>query len=114
MNAKAAHRPLRHARDYAQAIVEAHGNVDRQREIFASCPLEMRAMVRDMAKRALAEAEQRTAQLVAHRQMLRRAIEREPEPLKPTPRISDLPKSSPEVGRARLAELRASLHKESA
>jgi hypothetical protein len=61
MNAQAAHRPLRHARDYAQAIVEAHGNVDRQREIFASCPLELRAMVRDMAKRALAEAELRAS-----------------------------------------------------
>ncbi|MNG37501.1 hypothetical protein D3C84_1248730 [compost metagenome] len=64
-------------------------------------------MVRDMTKRALTEAEQRTKKQVAHRQMLLRAIEREPEPLKPTPRISELRKSAPEVGRARLAELRS-------
>lgn len=112
MTAQAQRRPLRHARDYALAIVDARGNVERQREIFAACPLELRALVREMAKSALARIEQRTEQLVQHRQLLRRAAERDPAPLKPTTRISDLKQSSPEVGQARLAELRAILHKE--
>ncbi len=92
-------------RDYAALIVEAAGNVARQREIFESCPQAMRAQVRDLAKRALAQAEK----VLEHKRLIRRAAERDPAPLIPTRRISELKKSSPEVGRQRLAELRAAL-----
>ena len=100
---------MRQPRDYAQAIVDALGDVARQREIFAACPQEWRAKARELAKSAIALAEQRTAQLVAHRSMLRRAAACDPAPLVPTRSVFTLTKSSPEVGRARLAELRAAL-----
>lgn len=100
---------MRHARDYAQAIVDAQGDVARQREIFAACPQEWRAQARELAKSAMAQAEQRTAQLVEHRNMLRRAAASDPAPLVPTRSVFTLTKSAPEVGRARLAELRAAL-----
>ncbi|WP_300656254.1 hypothetical protein [Pseudomonas sp.] len=111
-NQTASTRPLRHARHYAQAIVDAHGDVARQREIFAACPEHWRAQVRELAKSAIALAEQRTAQLVAHRNLMRRAAARDPAPLVPTRRVTTLTKSSPEVGRARLAELRAAIGKQ--
>jgi hypothetical protein len=102
---------MRHVRDYAQAIVDAQGDVARQREIFTACPQEWRAQVRELAKSAIALAEQRTAQLVAHRNMLRGAAARDPAPLVPTRSVFTLTKSSEEVGRKRLAELRAVLGK---
>lgn len=111
-NQTASNRPLRAPRDYAQAIVDAHGDVARQREIFQACPQEWRALVREQAKSAIAQAEQRTAQLVAHRSLMRRAAERDPAPLVPTRSVTTLKKSSPEVGRARLAELRAAIGKQ--
>ncbi|WP_439861608.1 hypothetical protein [Pseudomonas sp. MBLB4136] len=111
MTNQAASRPLRHARDYAQAIVDAQGDVARQREIFAACPQHWRAQVRDLAKSAIALAEQRTQQLIEHRRLIRRAAERDPAPLVPTRSVTSLTKSSPEVGRARLAELRAAIGK---
>ncbi len=102
-------RPLRHARDFAQAIVDAYGDVERQREIFTKCPVELRGLARELAKTGLAKAEQRAKQLIEHREMHRRAAARDPAPLIPTRRISSLRPSAPEVGRARLAELRAAL-----
>jgi hypothetical protein len=111
-NQAARSRPLRHARDYAQAIVDAHGDVARQREIFQACPQEWRALAREMAKSAIALVEQRTAQLIENRSLVRRAAERDPAPLVPTRSVSTLTKSSPEVGRARLAELRAAIGKQ--
>lgn len=108
-------RPLRHARDFAQAIIDAYGDVERQRQIFTACPVDLRSLAREMAKSGLAKAEQRAKQLVEHREMHRRAAAVDPAPLIPTRRISSLRPSSPEVGRARLAELRAALgNKESA
>lgn len=107
-----AHRPLRHARDYAQAIVDAHGDVARQREIFQACPQEWRAQARELAKSAIELAEQRAAQLIKHRSLLRRAAERDPAPLVPTRSVTTLTRSSPEFGRARLAELRAAIGKQ--
>lgn len=100
---------MRQPRDYAQAIVDAQGDVARQREIFAACPQEWRAQARELAKSAIALAEQRTQQLVEHRQLMRGAAKRDPAPLVPTRSVTTLTKSSPEVGRARLAELRAAL-----
>jgi LmbE family N-acetylglucosaminyl deacetylase len=100
---------MRHARDYAQAIVDAQGDVARQREIFTACPQEWRALARELAKSAIDQAEQRSAQLVAHRSLMRNAAKRDPAPLVPTRSVFTLTKSSPEVGRARLAELRAAL-----
>lgn len=92
-------------RDYAALIVEAAGNVARQREIFESCPLEWRAQARSLAKRALDQAEK----VLTHKRLIRSAIERDTTPHAPSPRISDLPMSRPEVGWQRLAELRAAL-----
>lgn len=109
MKKQAPTRPLRHARDFAQAIVDAYGDVERQREIFTACPVELRGLARELAKDGLAKAEQRAKQLIEHREMQRRAAARDPAPLIPTRRISDLRPSAPEVGRARLAELRAAL-----
>lgn len=103
---------MRHARDYAQAIVDAQGDVARQRDIFAACPQEWRAQARELAKSAMAQAEQRAAKLVEHRNMLRRAAASDPAPLVPTRSVFTLTKSAPEVGRARLAELRAALGKQ--
>jgi len=100
---------MRHPRDYAQAIVDAQGDVARQREIFAACPQEWRALARELAKSAIAKAEQRVARLIEHRNLMRRAVEREPAPLAPTRSVTTFKKSSPEVGRARLAELRAAI-----
>ncbi|MCY1307543.1 hypothetical protein D9M70_574720 [compost metagenome] len=100
-------RPLRHARDYAQAIVDAAGDVARQREIFQACPLELRGMARDMAKKALAKAEQ----VLEHCRLIRQAAERDPAPYTPTRSVLDFKKSSPEVCRERLAELRAAIGK---
>lgn len=97
------------ARPVAQAIVDAHGDVARQREIFAACPQELRALAREMAKSALALIAARTQALEENQRLTRQAAERDPAPLKPTIRISDLKQSSPEVGHARLAELRAIL-----
>lgn len=111
-NQTASTRPLRRPRDYAQAIVDAHGDVARQREIFQACPQEWRSQARELAKSAIAQAEQRTAQLVAHRSLMRRAAERDPAPLVPTRKVTTLTRSSPEVGRARLAELRAAIGKQ--
>lgn len=113
MDIEARKRPLVHARDYAQAIVDAYPDVALQREIFARCPMELRPIARSMAKDAIARLEARTRAIKANRELHRQAAAADPAPLKPTQRISDLTKSSPEVGRARLAELRAALgHKE--
>lgn len=111
-NQTASTRSMRHARDFAQAIVDAQGDVARQREIFAACPQEWRALARELAKSAIALAEQRIAKLVEHRKLMRRAVEREPATLVPTRSAKPFKKSSPEVGRARLAELRAAIGKQ--
>lgn len=98
-------RILSRPRDYAAAIVDAAGDVARQREIFQSCPVEWRALARELAKGALEKAEQ----LSQHRKLIRSAAERDHTPLKPIKSVIDHPKSSPDFGRQRLAELRAAL-----
>lgn len=102
-------RPLRNPRSYAQAIIDAQGDVARQREIFAACPQEWRAQARELAKSAIALAEHRAKKVIEHGEMLRRAARHDPAPLIPTRNVTTLTKSSPEVGRARLAELRAAI-----
>ena len=115
MNDFSTQRPLRHARDYAQAIVDAYPDVARQREIFARCPIELRPIARTMAKDGIARIEARRNAVKTHRELHRKAAAADPAPLKPTRRISELKQSAPEVGRARRAELRAAIgHKESA
>lgn len=98
-------RILSRPRDYAAAIVDAVGDVARQREIFQACPVEWRALARELAKGALEKAEQ----LSKHRKLIRSAAERDHTPLKPIKSVIDHPKSSPDFGRQRLAELRAAL-----
>lgn len=103
------HRPLRHARDYAQAIVDAHGDVARQREIFESCPLELRGLARELAKSAIEQMKLRVAHLEKHRNLVRAAAKRDPSPCAPSPKLSQLKKAAPAVGKQHLAELRAAL-----
>lgn len=98
-------RALSWPRQYAAAIIEAAGDVPRQRKIFEACPVEWRALVRERAKRGLEKAEQ----LSQHRKLIRSAAERDHTPLKPIKSVIDHPKSSPDFGRQRLAELRAAL-----
>lgn len=107
MNTPAAHRPLRHARDYAQAIVDAHGNVERQREIFAACPQVWRAQARELAKSALARLERQ----VEHMTELRRRLQPSPQQSVAHSAAPATPfrKSSPEVGRHYLTAIRAAL-----
>lgn len=100
-------RPLRHARDYAQAIVDAYGDVAHQRAIFESCPLELRALAREMAKSALDKLEARQRQLAELRSLNDAARERDHTPYAPSPGYSQLKKSAPEVGNAHLSALRA-------
>lgn len=113
MSFPGAHRPLRHARDYAQAIVDAHGNVERQREIFAACPMEWRAQARELAKSAL----ERLDRHIQHMTELRRRAQPAPRQPAVSPAAPATPstKSSPEVGRHHLAAIRAAIgHQECA
>lgn len=102
-------RPLRHARDYAQAIVDAYGDVAQQRAIFEACPLELRALAREMAKAALDKLEARQRQLAELRSLTQAARQRDTTPYAPSPGYSQLKKSVPEVGNAHLSALRAAV-----
>lgn len=102
-------RPMRHARDFAQAIVDAHGDVAAQRAIFAACPMELRSLARELAKSALSMLEAKLAQHKSHQHLVQSARQRDVTPSAPQPGISQLTKSAPEVGNAHLANLRACL-----
>jgi hypothetical protein len=102
-------RPLRHARDYAQAIVDAHGDVAAQRAIFEACPMELRSLARELAKSALSMLEVKLAQHQSHQHLVQSARQHQPDSSAPQPGISQLTKSAPEVGNAHLANLRACL-----
>lgn len=115
MDIEAPKRPLRHARQFAQAIVDAYPDVARQREIFERCPIDLRPIARTMAKEGIARIQARLDAVQANRELHRKAAAADPAPLKPIRRISDIKQSRPEVGRTRLAELRAAIgQKESA
>lgn len=98
-------RALTQPRHYAALIVQAAGDVARQRQIFEACPFEMRAQVRDLTKLALYQADK----VLEHQRLIRKAREKDTCAHKPSPRISDIKKSDSEVGKQRLAELRAAL-----
>ncbi|MCY1406803.1 hypothetical protein D3C76_513950 [compost metagenome] len=99
-------KPLRHARDYAQAIVDCYGNVALQRELFEACPLELRGIARELANSALERLKHRATQQTQHRALVQQAAQTDPTPFAPSPRLSELKKSAPEVGQRHLAELR--------
>lgn len=108
MNAQVSYPPLCSPRDYAAAIL-AETSRERRSQLLAACPEEWRQLVREHVESAFARVK-------AYRQHKAGRAEAAREPPPPAPRredtsfrISDFQKSSPEVGRARLAELRAAI-----
>lgn len=112
MNAQTSHSPLCTPRDYAAAIL-AEVSRERRNLLLEACPEPWRSLVREHVESAF-------ARIAAYRQHKARRAKAAKEPPVPAPRrddtsfrISDFTQSSPEVGRARLAELRAIIgHKE--
>lgn len=112
MNAQASHPP-RSPRDWAAAIL-AEPSRERRNQLLASCPEHWRDMVREHVASAFARVQQYRQHKVARTEAAKQPPPATPRREDTSFRISDFPKSAPEVGRARLAELRATLHKESA
>lgn len=113
MNAQASPSSLRSPRDWAAAIL-AEPSRERRNQLLASCPGHWRDMVREHVASAFAKVQKYRQHKVARAEAAKQAPQAAPRRDNTSFRISDFPKSAPEVGRVRLAELRATLHKESA
>ncbi|MCM2318081.1 MAG: hypothetical protein NDI93_01985 [Pseudomonas sp.] len=111
MTTKPAHSPLCSPRDHAAAIL-AEPSRERRNQLLQACPEHWRELVREHVQSAFARVKQyrqhKTERVAAAKQRPTPAPRRDDTSF----RISDFQKSAPEVGRARLAELRASLHQE--
>lgn len=108
MNAQAPHSPLRSPRDYAAAIL-AEPSRERRNQLLARCPEHWRDMVREYVASAFARVQQYRQHKVARTEAAKQPPTAAPRREDTSFRISDFRKSSPEVGRERLAELRATL-----
>jgi hypothetical protein len=112
MNAQASHPP-RSPRDWASAIL-AEPSRERRNQLLTRCPEHWRELVREHVASAFARVQQYRQHKASRAEAAQQRPPAAPRREDTQFRISDFPKSAPEVGRARLAELRASLHKESA
>ncbi len=107
MNASILHPP-RSPRDWAAAIL-AEPSRERRNQLLAQCPAPWRELVREHVASAFARVQQYRQHKVARAEAARQPPQPAPRREDTSFRISDFPKSAPEVGRARLAELRAHL-----
>lgn len=112
MNAQASHPP-RSPRDWAAAIL-AEPSREHRNQLLTQCPAPWRELVREHVQSAFARVQQYRQHKTARAEAAKERPPAAPRRDDTRFRISDFPKSAPEVGRARLAELRATLHKESA
>lgn len=107
MNAQASHPP-RSPRDWAAAIL-AEPSRERRNQLLARCPAHWRDMVREHVASAFARVQQYRQHKIARTESARQRPPAAPRREDTSFRVSDFPKSAPEIGRARLAELRATL-----
>ena len=113
MNAQASNSPLRSPRDYAAAIL-AEPSRERRNQLLARCPEPWRQLVREHVQSTFGRVQQYRQHKTARAEAAKLPPPAAPRREDTSFRISDFRKSSPEVGRERLAELRATLHKEPA
>lgn len=87
------------------ASILAQSDVVRQRELFRQCPEHLRALVREHVRssQALAEAKRKPKPQSTQTNPIT------PPQYTPVPRLSDLPRSAPEVARGHLQSLRSAL-----
>lgn len=97
-------------RDYAAAIL-AEASLERRKALMDRCPVEWRALVEEHVRDAFPKVVEYRKHQVARTEQTRQKPPAAPRRDAPLPRISDFKSSTPEVGKARLAELRAALGK---
>jgi len=105
-----ANHPPRTPRDHAAAILAEPSREQRARMLEA-VPAEWRDLVREHVTCAFARVQTYRQHQAARTEQSRQKPPAAPRRDAPLPRISDLQASAPEVGNARLAELRAALGK---
>lgn len=100
------HSPLCSPRDYAAAIL-AEPSRERRNQLLERCPEHWREMVREHVQSAFSQVKQYRQHKTERAQAAKQPPQPAPRREAPFARISDIKTSAPEVGRERLAELRA-------
>jgi hypothetical protein len=103
-----AHKPTA-PRHYAQALVEADGDDEQQRSILAACPADWRALAMELATSAIAIRQSQQSRHISRQSLLRPAPKAAPVYVRPAPCISHFNKSSPDVAKNHIADLRAAI-----
>jgi len=109
MKTQAPHK-LTTARDYAAAML-AEPSLERRKIILERCPAAWRPLVEEHVKSAFPKVVAYRKHQSGRAEQVRQKPPAAPRRDASLPRISDFKQSSPEVGNARLAELRAALGK---